>query len=75
MSWREKASQTLHELRPRVDMENLPEARRVIREAYPFGMRKFTPYKVWCEEVRKAFPGLYPSHYRATSAAEQGRLL
>ena len=39
--------------------ENLPagdvlELRSVLRHHYPFGERKYWPYKVWCEEVRRA---------------------
>jgi hypothetical protein len=28
------------------------EVRAALREAYPFGERKYWPYKVWCDEVR-----------------------
>ncbi len=30
------------------------ELRRKLRDAYPWGERKYWPYKVWCEEVRSA---------------------
>ncbi len=60
-SWRAKARTVLLGLRDKVDMADLPAARKTIKEAYPFGERAYTPYKVWCEEVRKCFPGLYPS--------------
>lgn len=30
------------------------ELRAKLREFYPFGERKYWPYKVWCEEVRRA---------------------
>lgn len=60
MRWREKARETLIQLRPKVDMSNIGEARRLVFDAYPFGAREYTPYKIWCEEVRKCFPGLYP---------------
>jgi hypothetical protein len=29
------------------------EARAALRNAYPFGQRKYHPYKIWCDEVRK----------------------
>lgn len=28
--------------------------RKALREAYPFGERMYTPYKIWREECRKA---------------------
>lgn len=27
--------------------------RMALRAAYPFGMRRYHPYKVWCDEVRR----------------------
>jgi hypothetical protein len=28
--------------------------RAKLSEAYPFGMRKYTPYKVWLDEIKRA---------------------
>lgn len=36
----------------------IDKARSTVFDAYPFGQRHYTPYKVWCEEVRRAFPPL-----------------
>lgn len=30
------------------------ELRKLLRAAYPFGQRKYHPYKIWCEEQRNA---------------------
>lgn len=49
---------------------DLKAARRMVKDAYPFGMREYTPYKVWCEEVRRFLPGLYPQ--RKHPINEQG---
>lgn len=53
-TWREKARAHIR----RVQEEN-PDAggeqlRRILRENYPFGERRWHPYKVWLEEVRRA---------------------
>lgn len=33
------------------------EIKAALREAYPFGERKYWPYKMWCKEVRvQRFP-------------------
>ena len=38
----------------REDPERLHrELRRALRDAYPFGPRKYWPYRVWLEEVKK----------------------
>jgi hypothetical protein len=33
--------------------EPMPQIRRALRDAYPFGERAMWPYKVWCDEVRR----------------------
>lgn len=38
----------------------LPEIRRALRAAYPFGERKYTPYRLWCSEVKKALQASKP---------------
>jgi hypothetical protein len=29
------------------------ELRRLLRQAYPYGVRELHPYKIWCSEVKK----------------------
>lgn len=29
------------------------EIRKALRDAYPFGPRKYHPYKIWCDEIRR----------------------
>lgn len=74
MSWRSQASialaTVLASASEALERGDIKEARRIIREAYPFGQRRFTPYKVWCEEVRRRLPGLYPQ--RTHPVNEQG---
>ena len=40
----------------------IQQARKAIKDAYPFGQRAMWPYKVWCDEARlwmeKRFPEL-----------------
>lgn len=31
-----------------------PALKKLLSEAYPFGERKYWPYKVWCDAVRQA---------------------
>ena len=64
MSWRTSAQLRLGaiylEVRELLAQGQLKEARTKVKEAYAWGERKYTPYKIWCEEVHKAFPTLYP---------------
>ena len=33
---------------------NRKQMRKILFEAYPFGVRQYTPYKLWCQEVKAA---------------------
>jgi hypothetical protein len=42
-----------------------PSLKYFIRDNYPFGQRKYTPYKIWLEEVKIVFKfKLDPKYYR-----------
>lgn len=54
MSWDVISCRTIERVireNPGADLKTL---RKRISEAYPFGQRKYWPYKVWCREVKKA---------------------
>jgi len=72
MSWRDEAKAVLRALDLRKDD---PEARRKVFDAYPFGAREYTPYKVWCEEVRRAYPWLRNPKAGEHARCKQGVLL
>jgi len=63
-NWRARSVQALvpllNEARGLVAKGKLTEARALVKKAYPFGRRERWPYKIWCEEVRRYIPGLYP---------------
>jgi hypothetical protein len=52
-SWRMRArpivAQVLH------DTKGKPEAeiKKALFDAYPFGMRQYTPYKIWLDEIKR----------------------
>lgn len=53
MSWRERSIEVIDAVKranPGADRETL---RRLVSEAYPFGERRFHPYKVWLGVVRE----------------------
>ena len=53
-TWRERAQRVIGEVRAAHPDAAGPELRRLLRDAYPFGQRQFHPYKIWCDEVRRA---------------------
>lgn len=51
-AWRNRCApiiaQVLRETQP-----DTPERRKALHDAYPFGMRKYHPYKVWLSEIKR----------------------
>jgi hypothetical protein len=50
--WRDYASKIISEVLAKYPEEG-PEQRKALREAYPFGPRKYHPYKVWLDEIKR----------------------
>jgi hypothetical protein len=50
--WRQRAAPVIRGVLE--DMKGKPEKeiRAALREAYPFGERRYHPYKVWLDEIR-----------------------
>ena len=53
-TWRERAQRVIVEVRRAHPEAAGPELRRLLRAAYPFGQRRYHPYRIWCDEVRRA---------------------
>jgi hypothetical protein len=51
MTWREYANKVIQD-NPNMAEEEL---KRLISKAYPFGERKYHPYKIWLDCVKKIF--------------------
>ena len=43
----------------------MKKLRKVLRDSYPYGEKKFWPYKVWLSEIRKQI------HFEAGTLSEQ----
>ena len=52
MTWREHCAPIIH--RVLEETRGLPEKeiKKALREAYPYGERKYHPYKIWCDEIK-----------------------
>lgn len=53
MTWREAAKPVIFEVIRGYEGKDEKELKKLISEAYPFGVRKHYPYKVWLDEVKK----------------------
>ena len=68
-TWRNKASAVISEvIRQNPGMEP-KELRKLISAAYPFGERKYHPYKIWCDEVNRQL-GPQPQAEMSVSEAQ-----
>lgn len=74
MSWRERAKPII----ARVLKEHIgasdKEIRSALYEAYPFGMRQYTPYKVWLDEIARQ-RGIKPTPTRGGNRAKRYHLV
>jgi hypothetical protein len=53
MTWRDEARPIIAAVIARVGKHNKRMLRKALHNAYPFGVRQFHPYKVWCDEIRE----------------------
>lgn len=53
-TWRDLAQRVISEVRAAHPDAAGPELRRLLRASYPFGQRQYHPYRIWCDEVRRA---------------------
>lgn len=70
ISWRDRLAPVIAKVIAEVGREEPKRLRAALRDAYPCGERKYWPYKVWCDEVRRqlgiAHVGISAREHRAT---------
>ena len=69
-SWRSRFAPRIARVIAEVGRADQKALRRALRDAYPAGERRYWPYKVWCDEVRRqlgvARIGITAREHRAT---------
>lgn len=53
MTWRASAAVDIRAVLEATRGRPEKEIRAALRKAYPWGERKYWPYKVWCDEIRR----------------------
>lgn len=54
MTWREEAKRVIMEVHESLPKDaTLKQRKKALFDAYPFGLRRWFPYKMWCEEQKK----------------------
>jgi hypothetical protein len=51
-SWRSSAAPIIARVLAETAGKPPEEVRGALRAAYPFGVRRYHPYRIWCDEVR-----------------------
>ena len=51
--WRNIAAPIISKVLEETKGASPEDVRKAVREAYPFGQRKYHPYKIWCDEVKR----------------------
>lgn len=52
-SWRDGCRPIIAKVIAAVGTEDRKALRAALREAYPYGQRRYWPYKIWCDEIRR----------------------
>lgn len=52
MAWRDYAAPIIAKVLKENRGKSEKEIRKALKEAYPFGERKYHPYKIWLDEIK-----------------------
>ena len=69
--WRRRAIPIIRDTIIRYGTDDIKLLRKKLREAYPFGERKYWPYKVWLDEINTQLGLKPPKPPRSTYQKEQ----
>ena len=65
MTWRDHCAPIIAKVIDDVGIEDMKALRKALREAYPYGEKKWRPYKVWLSEINEQI------HFRSHTPAKQ----
>lgn len=51
-TWRDSARPIIHDVLTEHKDSDEATIKKALRDAYPFGMRKYHPYKIWLDEIK-----------------------
>ena len=52
-TWRDSAGPIIAKVIAEHGTDDMKALRKALREAYPYGQRKYWPYKFWCDEIKR----------------------
>jgi hypothetical protein len=51
--WRNEAKRVINEVLQQTNGQSERDIKKALCEAYPFGVRKYHPYKIWLDEIAR----------------------
>lgn len=52
-TWRQRSAEVIDQTLAGLPKDaTLEQKKSALKAAYPFGIRKYHPYKIWCDEVK-----------------------
>lgn len=75
-TWRDIVAPTIARVIREVGTADPKRLSAALRAAYPYGVRKYHPYRIWCNEIRRQLhPEQFPPRRRGayTEAARDAR--
>ena len=69
-TWRERCCDIIHDVLQRTKGMPEKDIRKALHDAYPFGERKYYPYKAWLAEIKWQRGGNMREGLKATKPAE-----
>lgn len=52
-TWRDSCKGIIHDVLKDSEGKTEKEIRKALSDAYPFGERKYHPYKIWLDEIKR----------------------
>jgi hypothetical protein len=68
--WRDRANPIIVGIVKEHNNTDSKELRKALYEAYPFGERKYHPYKIWLDEIQKVLQAVGAAPKKAKAAQE-----
>lgn len=59
-NWRKQCSPIIAKVIAENKGKTIREIKAALRKAYPFGQKKYWPYKVWLSEIKHQLPKMKP---------------
>lgn len=76
--WRKKSAEVILDVLDQCGSLTTPEDMKAVRarlsEAYPFGEKKYHPYKIWLDEIKRQLGLKWPIGHKRAWENNQGRI-